>query len=100
MNSKGKNHSTEQKIRVHYHYKSYKLISLDHLSLRRHIVNTNNIKHLLMNTVKKWYGLIYLNKKKSEAVQKFIELYKYMKNICDYNLKEVKSDDEWRFKIQ
>jgi hypothetical protein len=53
-----------------------------------------------MNTVKKWYGLIYLNKKKSEAVQKFIELYKYMKNICDYNLKEVKSDDEWRFKIQ
>ncbi|KAG4093599.1 hypothetical protein H8356DRAFT_1402524 [Neocallimastix lanati (nom. inval.)] len=45
----------------------------DNIKLAKNKMNTNNIKHLLMNT----------------AVQKFIELYKYMKNICDYNLKEI-----------
>jgi hypothetical protein len=36
---------------------------------------------------------VYLLKHKSEAVQKFIEFHKLMKNTCNYNVKEVRSDN-------
>ena len=36
---------------------------------------------------------VYLLKHKSEAVQKFIEFHKLMKNTCNYYIKEVRSDN-------
>jgi len=41
-------------------------------------------------------GFIYL-KHKSEAVQKFIEFHKLMKNTYNYKIKEVRSDHDLEY---
>ena len=40
---------------------------------------------------------VYLLKHKSEAVQKFIEFHKLMKNTCKCNIKEVRSDNDLEY---